>query len=127
MERYEELIQLLFIRICEILKLKEPIELRTMKRQGSKNNKHYTAGYIDLRKRLIVLDIYTPKTMKYKSINGLIRVIAHEIAHLQKPPYRQRYKGRWIVRQHYPLFYKQVLRNIEKIKADPILSNHFKR
>jgi hypothetical protein len=125
MDRQEELVQLLFARMCDILKT-TGLTLKTMERQGSKDNKRYIAGYINLRTGIIVLDIYTPKTMKYKSINGLIRVIAHEIAHVQKPPYKQYHRGRWIVRQHFPLFYKQVERNIEKIKKDPILGNHFK-
>ena len=125
MSNHEQLAQLLFAKISKILKVSD-ITLKIMKRQGSKSNKRYTLGYIDLQKRLIVLDIYTPKTLKPKSINGLIRTIVHEIAHLQKLPYRQRYRGRWITRQHYPEFYKQVERNLKKIKKDPILGNHFR-
>ena len=126
MDRQKELVQLLFARMCDILKT-TGLTLKTMERQGSKDNKRYVAGYINLRTGIIVLDIYTPKTLKHKSLNGLIRVIAHEIAHVQKPPYKQFHRGRWIVRQHFPLFYKQVERNIEKIKKDPILGNHFKK
>ncbi len=98
-----------------------------MQRKTSKSNKSYTLGYINLQTKTIVLDIYSPKTLKPKSLNGLIRTLAHEIAHLQKPPYRQRYKGRWIARQHYPEFYKQTEKNINKIKADPILGMHFRK
>lgn len=125
MDHYEELVQLLFARVCQILQT-DRLTLKTMARQGSKDNEHYTAGYINLKTGIIVLDIYTPKTMKRKSLNGLIRVLAHEIAHIQKPPYKQFHRGRWIIRQHFPLFYKQVERNIEKIKKDPVLRNHFK-
>ena len=126
MQPHEELVYLLFERVCSILRFSD-VNLKIMQRSGSKSNKRYTLGYINLEKRLIVLDIYTPKTLKPKSLNGMIRTIVHELAHLQKPPYRQRYKGRWIARQHYPEFYKQVDKNLDKIKKDPILSMHFKK
>lgn len=125
MNCHEELAQMLFTRICEIIKVKN-IQMRAMNRRGSKSNKNYTLGYINLKTRTIVLDIYTPKTMKPKSLNSLIRTLCHEIAHLQKPPYRQFHRGKWIVRQHYPAFYRQVERNIEKVKKDSILAMHFR-
>jgi hypothetical protein len=124
MNHHEELVHLLFNRILEILKVRN-LNLNIMKRQGSKSNKRYILGYINLQTRIIVLDIYTPKTLKPKSLNGLIRTICHEVAHLQKPPYRQFHRGKWIARQHYPEFYKRVDKNIEKIKKDAILSLHF--
>ncbi|NQT49336.1 hypothetical protein HQ571_01430 [Candidatus Kuenenbacteria bacterium] len=125
MQNHEDLAQILFQKICQILKVKG-LKLKIMARKGSKSNKRYTLGYINLQTKTVVLDIYTPKTMKPKSLNGLIRTVAHEVAHLQKPPYRQRYQGRWIARQHYPEFYEQVDKNIEKIKKDPVLGMHFR-
>ena len=125
-ENHEQLVQLLFVKVCEILKITE-LSLRIMKRTGEKSNKRYILGYINLQTKMITLDIWTPRTLKPKSLNGLIRTIAHEIAHYQKPPYKQRHKGRWIVRQHFPLFYKQVERNINKIKKDKILCHHFRK
>lgn len=124
MNHHEELVFILFERIKDILGFKD-LSLKIMKRQGSKSNKNYVLGYINLQKKIIVLDVYTPKTLKPKSLNGLIRTLAHEIAHLQKPPYRERYKGRWIIRQHYPEFYTQVERNIKKIRTDKSLNMHF--
>ncbi len=125
MNHHEELVFILFERITDILGFKD-LSLKIMKRKGSKSNKNYVLGYINLRKKLIVLDVYTPKTLKPKSLNGLIRTLAHEIAHLQKPPYRQRHKGRWIIRQHYPEFYTQVEKNIKKIRKDTSLNMHFR-
>ncbi|MBU1131941.1 hypothetical protein KKC32_01655 [Patescibacteria group bacterium] len=125
MNGHEELVNLMFERVCAILKISD-VKFKIMNRQKSKSNQSYVAGYINLRTRLIVLDIYTPKTLKPKSLNGLIRVLAHEIAHIQKPPYQQFHRGRWIVRQHYPAFYQQTERNINKIKKDNILGVHFK-
>lgn len=124
MSNHEQLTILLFNKVCQILKV-SGFKFRPMQRKGTKTGS-YTAGYINLKTKTIVLDIYTPKTLKPKSLNGLIRVFAHEIAHWQKPPYAQRYKGRLIARQHYPAFYKQVDKNIEKIKKDPILGQHFR-
>ena len=89
--------------------------------------KDYTLGYTDLEKREVTLDIFTPKRRAPKAANGLLRVIAHEIAHIQKPPYRQRYKGRMITRMHFPKFYKQVTKNVEKFKKDPWLTEYFRK
>lgn len=124
MSNHEQLVQLLFDKVCDILQIKD-LKLRIINRKGSITHGRYLKGYINLRKRIIGLDIYTPKKMELKSFNGLIRTIAHEISHLQKLPYRQYYKGRWINRQHYPAFYKQIERNINKIKKDATLSAHF--
>lgn len=124
-KNHEQLVELLFIRICEILGIKS-FKLRMMKRTGEKNNQSYTLAYIDLQKKLITLDIYTPKTLKPKSLNSLIRTICHELAHYQKKPYRQYHRGKWITRQHYPAFYKQVEKNINQIKKDIILGVHFR-
>lgn len=124
MNQHEQLVHFLFKRVCEILKAPD-LQLRIIKRTGSKNTKRYVKGYINLRTKVIGLDVYTPKRMEPKSFNGLIRTICHEIAHLQKLPYRQFYRRRWIVRQHYPAFYKQIERNINKIKKDKVLGIHF--
>jgi hypothetical protein len=124
MKNHEDLVKLLFDKVCSLLAVKG-IKLRFMSRKGMKTGS-YTKAYINLQKKLITLDIYSPKTMKPLSINGLIRTIVHEIAHLQKPPYRQRHRGRWINRQHFPEFYKQVEKNLNKIKKDSILGMHFR-
>jgi hypothetical protein len=126
-DKFAEFVQLIFDYVLkEVFKLND-FTFQVMRRRGPVSNpKRMTLGYIDLRNKKICLDIYTPKKRQPKSINSLLRTIAHEIAHFQKPPYRQRYKGRYITRQHYPAFYKQVTRNIEKIKKDPYLSIYFR-
>ena len=121
---HEELVFILFERIKLILEVPE-LSLKIMKRRGSKSERRYILGYINLRKKLITLDIYTPKTLEPKSLNSLIKTLAHEIAHLQKPPFRQRHKRRWILRQHFPEFYQQVEKNILKIREDKVLDLHF--
>ncbi len=87
--------------------------------------KSYTLAYTDLKKKKITIDIYTPRHRKPKAIPSILNILAHEIAHHQKPPYYQIYRGKKIVRQHYPAFYRQVKRNQQKIRQDKILKEFF--
>ncbi len=109
----------LFKKACMLLKTKnvtwKPMDGRTAPVNTAKD---YSLGYTDLKKREITLDILTPRRRSPKSSNGLLRVIAHELAHIQKPPYRERYRGRIINRIHFPKFYNQVNKNVERFKKD---------
>lgn len=125
MQKSEEFIELLFKKVCQILARRD-VTLHIIRRHGPKSNRSFIKGYINLKTKTIGLDILTPKTLKLKSANGLIRTLCHEIAHLQRQPYRQWHKRKWIIRQHYPAFYKQVEQNVAKIKKDPILGMHFR-
>ena len=91
-----------------------------------KKGRSFVIGRINLKTGLITIDIFTPKQRKPKKISSILRTLCHEVAHHQKPPYKQLYRFRLINRQHYPRFYKQVKKNIEKLKKDIILRNHFK-
>jgi len=86
----------------------------------------YRLAHTSLKNKTITVDIYTPRFRKPKSIRSILNILAHEIAHHQKLPFRQRFRGRIITRQHYPAFYEQVNKNIEKIKRDEILKEYFK-
>jgi len=128
MNTHEELIQKIFSRICEIFKLKG-FTIKSMRRnldeqgRGKLNlKKSYTLAHTNLKNKIITIDIYTPRFRKPKAIKSILNILAHEIAHHQKPPYRQHYRGRWIIRQHYPGFYKQVTRNINKMRKDKIIN-----
>ncbi len=130
---HQEKIIDIFTHSCGLFKLKG-FQLKFMRRQVDERGrgvidlkKGYTIGYTNLKTKVIAIDIYTPKFRREKSINSIIRVLAHEIAHHQKPPFRQRWRGRVITRQHYPLFYKQVNRNVEKMKKDKILREYFEK
>lgn len=103
------------------------LRFRPMKRKNNRVNtrRGYVIGRTNLKTGLITIDIFTPKFRKPKKISSILRVLAHEAAHHQKPPYRQRHNGRIIARQHYPIFYKQVNRNISKFKKDKALSGYF--
>lgn len=121
----EEIIQTLFPHICKILKA-DGLHFRPMRRTKEINTKKsYVVGRINLKTKTITLDLYTAKKREPKKIASILRVLAHEIAHIQKPPYYQRYRGRLIVRKHYPRFYKQVNKNIEAMKKDEKTREYF--
>jgi len=125
MEKYIQQVNQIFDHVCLILKVKN-FKLQIMQRRGPINTTNgMTLAYIKLSEKTVVLDVLTPKRRQPKSVNSILRLLAHEIAHYQKPPYRQRHKGRWILRQHHPRFYKQVNKNIEKIKKDQELGQYF--
>lgn len=127
---HEEQIKIIFSRIGEIFKL-NGFTFKTMRRQvdaegkGTLNlKKSYTLAYTNLKTKTITIDIYTPRHRRPKSIKSILNILAHEIAHHQKMPYRQLYRGKWIVRQHYPAFYKQCTKNYDKMLKDKILSEY---
>ncbi|OIP55844.1 hypothetical protein COW86_02245 [Candidatus Kuenenbacteria bacterium CG22_combo_CG10-13_8_21_14_all_39_9] len=130
---HEEKIARIWTRVCGIFKL-PGFSLKAMRRlvdqegRGVLNlKKSYNLAHANLKTRVITVDIYTPKFRKPKSINSILRILAHEIAHFQKPPFRQRFRGKWIVRQHYPTYYQQVNWNVERMKEDEVLKNFFRQ
>ena len=126
MRTQEEIIKNLFPHICKILKV-EGLHFRPMRRVGEINTKKsYAVGHINLKTKTITLDLYTPKKREPKKISSILRVLAHEIAHIQKPPYYQKYRGRLIIRKHYPRFYRQVNKNIEVMKGDRVVGEYFR-
>lgn len=126
MPSHEEKVMEVFDRLGAVLKI-PGIKLVFMRPDRQINRQSgYVEGTASLGKRIITVDIYTPKFRKPKSLNGIIRVLAHEFAHYQKPPYRQRYRGHIITRQHYPAFYRQVTKNINRIKRDKALREYFR-
>jgi len=121
----EIIIQNFFPRICQLLKV-EDLHFRPMRRTREINTKKsYVVGRINLKTKTITLDLYTAKKREPKKIASILRVLAHEIAHIQKPPYYQRYRGRLIIRKHYPRFYKQVKKNIEAMRKDKVIGGVF--
>ena len=86
----------------------------------------YRLGHTNLKPKIVTVDIYTARLRKPKKMSAILAVIAHELAHHEKKPYRQKYRGRWINRIHYPSFYRQVKKNMEKFKKDAVLGRYFK-
>jgi hypothetical protein len=105
------------------------LHFRPMRRQEDHVNtkRGFVIGRTNLKTGLITIDIYTPKFRKPKAVASILRTLAHEIAHHQKTPFRSRYRGHFINRCHYPVFYRQVKRNINKFKKDKILGQYFNK
>ncbi|MDP2736801.1 MAG: hypothetical protein Q8O59_03455 [bacterium] len=104
------------------------LKFRPMRRQDNHVNtkRGFIIGRTNLKTGLITIDIFTPKFRKPKKISSILRTLAHEAAHHMKLPYRSRYNGRMIIRSHYPIFYRQVTRNINKLKKSEKLGIYFK-
>jgi hypothetical protein len=121
----EEQAQFLFENACRALRL-SGFSFQIMKRlKPIEPKKSYRIAYINLKTKKLVLDIYTPRTRSPKKPSVVLRILAHELAHVQKPPYRQLWRRKIINRAHYPKFYKQVNKNISKFKKDKVLSQFF--
>lgn len=103
------------------------LKFRPMRRQSDCVNtkRGFIIGRTNLKTGLITIDIWTPKFRKPKKISSILRTLAHEAAHHQKLPYRSRFKGRIINRIHYPIFYRQVSRNVNKLKKNKTLEGYF--
>jgi len=122
---HEKLVQLVCERALKTITRKK-LKFRPMQRRTRVNTKRgFVIGRTSLKTGLITIDIWTPKKREPKKISSILRVLCHEAAHHQKKPYHQRYKGRWIIRQHYPGFYRQVAKNIEKLKKDKTIGKYF--
>jgi len=106
---------------------KDKLRFRPMRRKNNRVNtkRGFVIGRTNLRTGLITIDIYTPKTREEKKVSSVLRTLCHEVAHHEKKPYRERFRWRYITRQHYPEFYKQVNKNILKLKKDKVLSKYF--
>ena len=102
------------------------LKFRPMRRKVRVNPKRgFVIGRTNLKTKLITIDIFTPLKRKPKKISSILRTLCHEIAHHQKPPFRQFYRFKFINRQHYPEFYKQVKNNIEALKKDSNFKKYF--
>lgn len=122
---HEQRCEQIFHRACNALGLEGFKYKAKIVRAGDGYVRSYKLGYTNLESKLVVIDIYTQKKKEPKKYSSILSVIAHELAHHQKKPYRQFYNFRWINRIHYPEFYQQVKKNIEIFKKDEILSLHY--
>jgi len=123
---FEEEVQNICIRALYLINLNR-LKFRPMRRRDDHVNtkRGFVIGRTNLKTGLITIDIFTPKFRKPKKISSILRTLAHEAAHHQKLPYRSRFNGRMIIRSHYPVFYRQVTRNIKKLKKDKVLGEYF--
>ena len=123
---HEQLAQAVCDQALNIITRKK-LKFRPMRRKNNHVNtkRGFVIGRTSLKTGLITIDIFTPKKRQPKKISSILSTLCHEIAHHQKKPYHQRWRGRWIIRQHYPNFYTQVKKNIEKLKQDKELKKYF--
>ncbi len=125
MPDFQNQIEDIFAKACNCLKV-IGFHFRVMNRTAPVNNpRSFRIAYTNLKTKLVAIDILTPRKREPKSIASILRTLAHEIAHHQKKPFRQLYRGHIITRSHYPAFYKQVNKNIAKLKSDLELSKYF--
>ncbi len=126
-EKFIVLVQNVCDDALNILVGKTQIRFRPMRRKAIVDTKKsYVIGRTNLRTGLITIDIFTPRKREPKKISSILKTLCHEVAHHQKPPFRQFYRFRWITRQHYPDFYQQVNYNIEALKKHIKFKEYFK-
>lgn len=112
-------------KALSVLKLNN-LKFRPMNRKAEIDpKKGFVIGRTNLKTGLITIDIYTPRKRKNKKISSILHTLCHEAAHHQKKPYRQLFKRKMIIRQHYPAFYQQVNKNIAKLKKDKEMGEYF--
>ena len=124
--RHEQLVEHLFKRTCKVLEM-PGFELRPLRRRvrGVGKLRSYALGYTKLNSNLITVDLYTPRTMKMRKMDAILRVVCHELAHHQEPPRIARVGFRLVRMIHHPHFWAQVKKNVEAIKKDEMLAEYF--
>jgi hypothetical protein len=124
--RHEALVEHMFRRTCLVLGMPD-FELRPLRRRVRGHGKlhSFKLGYTKLGEKRITIDLYTPRTMKQRKMDAILRVICHELAHHQEPPRICR-RGFHLVRMiHHPHFWHQVKKNVEALKKDEVLCHYF--
>lgn len=124
--RHEALVEHLFKRTLGVLGL-PGFELRPMRRRtrGKGALRSVVYGYTRLDVKLITVDLYTPRTMKPRKMDAILRVIAHELAHHQQPPRLYRQWFRLVRMIHHPAFWTQYKKNVKQLQQDEILKSYF--
>ena len=124
--RHEALVDHLFRRARSVLNMPE-FELRPLRRRvrGHGKLRSFALGYTRLNEKLIVIDLYTPRTMKPRKLDAILRVICHELAHHQEPPRLYRHWFRLVRKIHHPHFWEQFKKNVEALRKDEVLGKVF--
>lgn len=125
--RHEQQVEHLFHR-AEVVLGFSGFTLKPLRRKSRGVGKfHYLRlGYTKPGVKEMTVDLYTPRTMKPRKIDAILRVIAHEFAHHQEPPkvWRRLFK-RPILVAHHPRFWKQVKKNVLRLQEDSVLGQYF--
>ncbi|MEO5927571.1 MAG: hypothetical protein ABIO72_02610 [Patescibacteria group bacterium] len=124
--RHEAYIEHLFQRTCLVLGM-PGFEMKPLRRRvrGVGKLRSYALGYTKLGVKSVTIDLYTPRTMKPRKIDAILRVVCHELAHHQQPPRLYRHWFRLVRKVHHPHFWKQYKKNVETISSDEVLGPLF--
>lgn len=124
--QHEAHIEHLFHRACSVLGM-EGFALRPLRRRvrGRGKLRSLALGYTKIGSRVITVDLYTPRTMKPRKTDAILRVVCHELAHHQAPPRLKRIWFRWVREIHHPAFWKQFKQNVETLRRDEALGVYF--
>jgi hypothetical protein len=124
--QHEAHIAQLFRRACLVLDM-DGYELRPLRRRvrGRGKLRSLALGYTKIGSKVVTIDLYTPRTMKPRKIDAILRVICHELAHHQAPPRLKREWFRWVRQIHHPAFWKQYKQNIQVLTKDEELRVYF--
>lgn len=124
--RHEAVVQHLFQRACIALEM-PGFELRPLRRRvrGTGKLRSLALGYTKLGEKLITVDLYTPRTMKPRKLDAILRVVCHELAHHQAPPRLRRVWFRYVREIHHPKFWQQYKRNVAHLAKDELLKAYF--
>lgn len=124
--RHEELILSLFVRTCTLLEMRG-FELKPLRRRarGTGKFRSFAYGYTRLTEKSVTIDFYTPRTMKHRKMDAILRVICHELAHHQSPPRLAFFRGRFVRLAHHPHFWNRYKKNVAILMQDEILSQYF--
>lgn len=124
--RHEALMEHLFQRACLVLGM-PGFEMRPLRRRvrGRGKLRSFALGYTKLGQKLVTIDLYTPRTMKPRKVDAILRVVCHELAHHQAPPRLARSWFRLVREIHHPQFWMQVKKNVAKLSEDEMLAPYF--
>ncbi|OGL73336.1 hypothetical protein A3E39_00070 [Candidatus Uhrbacteria bacterium RIFCSPHIGHO2_12_FULL_60_25] len=124
--RHEALVAHLFTRACMVLGM-PGFELRPLRRRvrGVGKLHSYKLGYTKLGEKRVTVDLYTPRTMKPRKLDAILRVICHEFAHHQAPPRVYRHGFRLVRMAHHPPFWMQYKKNVAALVRDESLGRYF--
>ena len=126
--RHEQLVEFLFRRASLLLGFPgfslEPLRRR---KRGRGKFRSFRLGYTNLDAKKITVDLYTPRTMKPRKVDAILRVIAHELAHHADPPRRVRvfFSSAW--QSHHPSFWRTYKRFVAALAHDEITGTHFQK
>ncbi|MFZ2804626.1 MAG: hypothetical protein WA001_05410 [Patescibacteria group bacterium] len=124
--QHEMHVEQLFRRTCSVLGM-DGYALRPLRRRvrGRGKLRSLALGYTKIGSKVITVDLYTPRTMKPRKTDAILRVICHELAHHQAPPRIIRRWFRQVRMIHHPQFWAQYKQNVAQIGKDDVLRAYF--